>query len=67
MRFFGHETRHMFRRTSLAGRRSILALVIVAGSIAVLPAASGYVPGRGHTAGPGDHNCDRVLGRCRAR
>ena len=43
MRFFGHETRHMFRRTSLAGRRSILALVIVAGSIAVLPAASGYV------------------------
>ena len=43
MRFLGHETRHMFRPTSLAGGRSILVLVIVAGSIAVLPAVSGYV------------------------
>ena len=43
MWFFGHETLHMFRRISLAGRRSIVALVIVAGSIAVLPASSGYV------------------------
>ena len=43
MRFLGHETRHMLRRTSLAGGRSILVLVIVAGSIAVLPAVSGYV------------------------
>ena len=43
MRFRRHPTGRMLRLRSLAGRTSALALVIGAGSIPVLPAASGYV------------------------
>ena len=43
MRFLERKTRRMFGRHARAGRASILTLVVGAGSVALLSAASGYV------------------------